>query len=80
MASVDLKYSAAAGGPYEICFEPVGTTFTLLEGQSIFLRVPVEVAGQIEVVLWPNGIGVWVPYPGDDFVVLDGEGRELDRL
>ncbi|MGW4215350.1 hypothetical protein ACWEIJ_45770 [Lentzea sp. NPDC004789] len=79
METVDLKYLAAGDSPVEICFEPVGTTFRLTEGQSIFLRVPLEALPKIEVVVWANGIGVWLPYPGD-YVVLDSDGKELDRL
>jgi hypothetical protein len=79
MATVDLKYAAAGDSPVEICFEPVGTTFSLIDGQWIFLRTPLEAVPKIEVVVWPNGIGVWVPYPGD-YIVLDSEGKELDRL
>jgi hypothetical protein len=57
----------------------VGTTFSLIDGQWIFLRTPLEAVPKIEVVVWPNGIGVWVPHPGD-YVVLDSECKELDRL
>lgn len=79
VATVDLKYAAAGDSPIEVCFEPVGTTFRLTAGQWVFLRTPLEAVAKIEIVVWPNGIGVWVPYPGD-YVVLDSEGNELDRL
>jgi hypothetical protein len=79
VATVDVKYVAAGDGTVEICFEPVGTTFSLMSGEWIFLRAPVEAVPKIEVVVWPNGIGVWVPYPGE-YLVLDSEGKELDRL
>lgn len=77
--TVDLKYSAARGSKCELCFEPVGTTFSLFDGQSVYLRVPVDLVSKIEIVVWSNGVGVWVPYPGD-YVVLDESGNELDRL
>ena len=80
VATVDLKYSVVTGGPFEVCFEPLGTTFVLMEGQAIYLRVPLEVAGQIEVVMWPKGIGVWVPNPGDDYPILNESGEVLHRL
>jgi len=79
MGTVDLKYSTIGDDPMQICFEPVGTTFTLAKGQSIYLRLPIEAVADVETVVWPNGIGVWVPYPGD-YVILDGAGNELDRL
>ena len=79
MATVDLKYSTLGDAAMELCFEPIGTTFNLVKGKPIFLRVPIETVGSIETVLWPNGIGVWLPYPGD-YVVLDEHGREIDRV
>lgn len=38
--TVDLKFTAARGETVEVCFEPVGTTFSLFDGQSIYLRTP----------------------------------------
>jgi hypothetical protein len=77
--TVDLKFAAATGATVEVCFEPVGTTFSLTDGEYVYLRAPIDVIGSIEMVVWPNGIGVWVPYPGD-YAILDREGNELDRL
>ncbi|RQX16521.1 hypothetical protein DDE19_14785 [Micromonospora ureilytica] len=79
MGTVDLKYSSVGDEPVQVCFEPVGTTFVLQKGESIYLRLPIETVAEVETVVWPNGIGVWVPYPGD-YVVLDEAGSELDRL
>jgi hypothetical protein len=79
MDTVDLKYSAAGDSPVEICFEPVGTTFSLIDGQTIYLRIPRHILPSIEVVIWPNGIGVWLPYP-NDYRVIDDRGMEIDRL
>lgn len=76
----NFKFSAAAGTTCEVCFEPLGTSFTLSGGQSIYLRGPAERLAAVEVVYWPNGLGVWVPHPGDDFAIVDAEGNELDRL
>ena len=72
------------GNPYqsvdvEVTFEPVGTTFRLGQGDLIYLRLPTSAIADTEIVVWPNGIGVWVPYPGD-YVILDAAGEELDRL
>jgi hypothetical protein len=77
--TVDLKFAAAPGAAIEVCFEPVGTTFRLVDGDFVFLRVPVAAVPSIEVVVWPNGIGVWVPYPGE-YVILNSDGMELDTL
>lgn len=77
--TVDLKFTAARGETVEVCFEPVGTTFSLFDGQSIYLRTPLAAVGSLEVVSWPNGIGMWVPYPGDH-LILDGERNELEPL
>jgi hypothetical protein len=78
-SSTRLVFKAAPEESAEICFEPVGTTFQLISGQSVALQLPLSAVASVEVVVWPNGVGVWVPYPGD-YVILDGEGRELDRL
>jgi hypothetical protein len=59
----NFKFSAAAGTTCEVCFEPLGTSFTLSGGQSIYLRGPAERLAAVEVVYWPNGLGVWVPHP-----------------
>ncbi|MCX5235302.1 hypothetical protein [Streptomyces prunicolor] len=77
--TVDLKFTAARGETVEVCFEPIGTTFSLFDGQSIYLRTPLATVGSVEVVSWPNGIGVWVPYPGDH-LILDSERNELEPL
>jgi hypothetical protein len=76
---VDLKFTAAPGQNVEICFEPVGTTFSLSDGQSIYLRTEAKNLASVEIVSWPNGIGVWVPYPGN-YAILDADGMELDQL
>jgi len=77
--TVDLKFAAAQGASIEVSFEPVGTTFRLEDEDFVFLRTSIAVVGSIEVVVWPNGIGVWVPYPGD-YTILNRHGIELDRL
>jgi hypothetical protein len=75
----DLKFASAREASIEVCFEPVGTTFSLSDGDCVFLRSPLEAVASIEVVVWPNGIGVWVPYPGD-YVILNRDKIEIDRL
>ena len=76
---VDLKFVAAPGGSVEVCFEPTGTTFALSDGEAIFLRTAISNIASLEIVSWPNGIGVWVPYPGD-FAIIDSKGNEIDTL
>jgi hypothetical protein len=76
---VNVKFTAARDETVEVCFEPVGTTFSLFDGQSVYLRTDVKNLASLEIVSWPNGIGVWVPYPGDH-TILDADGKELDTL
>ncbi|MCT2594181.1 hypothetical protein LHJ74_30455 [Streptomyces sp. N2-109] len=76
---VDLKFMAAQGENVEVCFEPVGTTFSLSDGESIFLRTVIANVASLEIISWPKGIGVWVPYPGN-YTILDSEGNEIDTL
>ena len=76
---VDLKFASAPGTSIEVCFEPVGTTFSLSDGDYVFLRSPLRAVAAIEIVVWSNGIGVWVPYPGD-YVILNRDKVEIDRL
>ena len=60
---------------------PVGTLFHLVGGESVALQLPVSEVAAVEIVVWPaGGVSVRVPYRGDHYVILDGEGRELDRL
>lgn len=76
---VYLKFTAAQGESAWVCFEPVGTTFSLSDGESIFLRTAATNVASLEIVSWPNGVGVWVPYPGD-YVIEDSDGNEIDTL
>lgn len=77
---VSMKFTAAQGQSIEVSFEPVGTTFSLVDGESIYLRTTLENLASIEIVSWPQAVEVWVGvYPGD-YVVLDSDGKELDRL
>ncbi|WP_312871050.1 hypothetical protein [Streptomyces lonarensis] len=75
----DLKFSAAQGESIEVCFEPVGTTFSLSDGEAVFLRTAISNVASFEIVSWPNGVGVWVPYPGD-YAIVDSQGNEIDTL
>lgn len=76
---VDLKFAAAQGESVEVCFEPVGTTFALSDGEAVFLRTAISNVASLEIVSWPNGIVVWVPYPGD-YTIVDSKGNEIDTL
>ncbi len=74
-----MMFKAAPDQTVEITFEPVGTTFRLSSEEYIFLQLQESVVASLELVVWPNGVGVWVPYPGN-YVILNSEGAELDRL
>lgn len=74
-----MKFSAAKGSSSEIGFEPIGTSFVLEDGEYVILELPAAAVPDVEIIAWPNGIAVWVPFPGD-YVVFDSAGRELDRL
>ncbi|MBM6403575.1 hypothetical protein JQN72_04865 [Phycicoccus sp. CSK15P-2] len=43
------------------------------------LELAISAVAQVEFVAWPNGIAVWVQFPGD-YIVFDSSGNELDRL
>jgi hypothetical protein len=74
-----IKLTAAHRATIEIGFEPIGTSFTLKDDEWIVLELPIDAVGQLEFASWPNGLAVWVPFPGD-YVVYDSSGNELDRL
>ncbi|MFE4830008.1 hypothetical protein [Streptomyces sp. NPDC056672] len=76
---VDLKFIAARGESIEVCFEPVGTAFSLSDGEAVYLRTAISNVASLEIVSWPNGIGVWVPYPGD-YAIIDSKGNEIDTF
>ncbi|MFG3142170.1 hypothetical protein ACGFZA_38855 [Streptomyces sp. NPDC048211] len=77
---IEIKL-AATDGPARITFEPGGTAFSLDADEFITLRLDASLAPSIEVNIWPNGISVWLPYPGEsDYIVLDSSGREVARL
>ncbi|MFF3027024.1 hypothetical protein [Microbacterium sp. NPDC057944] len=74
-----LKISVVEGSSSEIGFEPVGTSFVVEGGDWLTLELPVSVVADVEIVAWPNGLAVWVPFHGD-YLVRDSSGNELDRL
>ncbi|CAL9642805.1 hypothetical protein SUDANB120_06391 (plasmid) [Streptomyces sp. enrichment culture] len=76
---VDMKFAAARQETVEICFEPVGVTFSLSDGETVYLRTAVSNVASLEIVSWPNGIAVWVPYPGE-YTICDSSGVEIDTL
>lgn len=75
----DMKFAAAREATIEVCFEPVGTTFSLSDGDYVYLRGSLDQLASIEIVVWADGIGVWVPYPGE-YSILDRERVEIDQL
>jgi 2'-5' RNA ligase len=71
----------AAEGNVRITFEPLGEVVELKRDEVAYLRVPVEAIAATEIYVWPNGISVWLPYPGEsDYVVVDANGDELLRF
>ena len=74
-----LRFKAAYNTSVEITFEPVGTTFALRPDEFISLELPTNALPEVEVVVWSNGIGVWVPYPGE-YTIFGSDDNELDRL
>ncbi|MFK3835763.1 MULTISPECIES: hypothetical protein [unclassified Microbacterium] len=74
-----LKISVTEGSSSEIGFEPIGTSFVVEGGDWLTLELPVSAMAGVEIVVWPNGVAVWVPLPGD-YLVRDSSGNELDRL
>ncbi|MFJ3220781.1 hypothetical protein ACIPLC_33270 [Kitasatospora sp. NPDC086801] len=77
---IDIKL-AATGEPARISFEPGGTAFEVDVDDFISLRLDSGSVSSIEIYHWPNGISVWLPYPGEsDFIVLDSSGEEMARL
>ncbi|MFJ7191044.1 hypothetical protein [Streptomyces bacillaris] len=77
---MDMKL-AAADGPARVTFEPGGTAFTLEAEESITLRLDPVLAPSVEINMWPNGISVWLPYPGEsDYIILDSDDHEVARL
>ena len=77
-ASVDVKL-AAPDGAARITFEPLGDVIELASGEHIFVRVPLAGLSSLEIYMWPNGISVWLPYPGD-YAILNPEKSEIGRV
>jgi hypothetical protein len=72
---------AATDGPARVTFEPGGVVFTLDADEFITFQLDPSLAPSIEINMWPNGISVWLPYPGEsDYIVLDSSDREVTRL
>ncbi|MFG3002305.1 hypothetical protein [Streptomyces sp. NPDC048340] len=77
---MEMKF-AATDGPARVTFEPGGIAFELAADEFITLQLDPTLAPSLEINIWPNGISVWLPYPGEsDFIVLDSSGREVARL
>ncbi|MGO1056127.1 hypothetical protein [Crossiella sp. CA198] len=77
--TVLLKFAAAPGATVSVSFEPIGSSFSLSDGDFVHLRTPAANVGKIEVVVWPNGISVEVPYP-DEYAILNRDGDVIDWL
>ncbi|MET9974714.1 hypothetical protein ACFYOI_17870 [Streptomyces microflavus] len=72
---------AATDGPARVTFEPGGVVFMLAAEEFITLQLDPSLAPSVEINIWPNGIAVWLPYPGEsDYIVLDSSNREMTRL
>lgn len=77
---MDIKL-AATGTPARITFEPIGLAFEIEGEESLTLRIDPNLVPSMEIHTWPNGMGIWLPYPGEsDYIILDSEGREITRL
>ncbi|WP_123083178.1 hypothetical protein [Streptomyces sp. ADI95-16] len=77
---MEMKIAATAGLT-RVTFEPGGVVFTLDAGEFITLQLDPSLAPSVEINIWPNGISVWLPYPGEsDYIVLDSGNDELARL
>jgi hypothetical protein len=77
--TVDVKFASAKGASIEVFFEPGNKSIGLSDGESVYLRAPLDVVGSIVVEVWQGGISVWVPFP-DDYSVLDENRTEIDKL
>ena len=78
-ARTTVRLKAPPSGSVEIGFEPIGSTFSLSDDDFLTLELDVADVSGLEFVSWPNGIAVWVPFPGD-YIVRDSSGAEIDRL
>ncbi|WP_198154328.1 hypothetical protein [Catenuloplanes japonicus] len=80
VALTKIKISAT-NEPIRITFEPLGDAFELDPDEFLFLRMPTAELTSLEIYVWPNGISVWLPYPGkSDYVVLDAQDEEIGRI
>ncbi|MEW1724885.1 hypothetical protein [Streptomyces sp. NPDC093109] len=72
---------AATDGPARVTFEPGGVVFALAAEEFVTLQFDPSLASSVEINIWPNGISVWLPYPGQsDYVILDSDDHEVARL
>jgi hypothetical protein len=78
---VDLKFVASPQGATVVSFEPIGTPFNLGPNDVIYLRISEEEATQLEFVIWPTGVAVWLAhYPEVDYWVLDENKTPIELL
>jgi hypothetical protein len=67
----------AANGPTLVQFEPLGDTVDLEQDDWITVRTDPATPFTVEIVVSPTGLSVWLPYPGQGYVVSDSKGEEL---
>lgn len=77
--SVRLTFKAPPKGAAEFQFEPLGASFVVRDGDFLTLEVPRTAVEDVEMVAWPSGVSVWVPYPRT-YCVRDSKGHELDGV
>ena len=65
--------------PKIVVFEPMGTEFPISPGHDLYVELPAEDVDVVAISIWNNGIGVLLPYPGDN-TVLDHDGKVIERL
>ena len=75
-----LKLHFVAGNePMLVVFEPMGDEFPITPGHDIYVELPAEDLDLIEIAVWKTGVGVLLPYPGNN-TVLDHKGKVIKRL
>ena len=67
----------AFDGPTGVTFEPLGDTVDLERDDWITVRTDPATPFTVEIVVWPTGISVWLPYPGQGYVVSDSKGEDI---
>ncbi len=67
--------------PFELHLSLSAMPLSSILMSFFFLRMPTAELTSLEIYVWPNGISVWLPYPGkSDYVVLDAQDEEIGRI